>query len=55
MDPYTATPDTVTPLPFHGMRSYPPTGPDLEKSRALESTMPRADRVEKATFERRND
>lgn len=27
MDPYTATPDTVEPFPFHGMKTYPP-GPD---------------------------
>jgi hypothetical protein len=27
MDLYTAMPDTVEPLPFHGMRNYPPEEP----------------------------
>ncbi|MHC5009622.1 MAG: hypothetical protein ACYTG6_01590, partial [Planctomycetota bacterium] len=27
MDLYTAFPDTVEPLPYHGMENYPPTAP----------------------------
>jgi len=26
MDLYTAYPDTVAPLPYHGMENYPPDG-----------------------------
>jgi len=33
MDLYTAFPDTVKPLPYHGMKNYPPVEPNLSASK----------------------